>query len=278
MLVLPEPLSPTSAMISAGNMSKLTPSRTREGRPSRLRMTERSLTARMDSVTGSDIRCESWTICGTSLTCFRNEPGARSSWSPANGGEVDVAGWVHGTESKVLQTLGVDNHIVDVDKRDDDAGVKIHLPRSLVESVALLDVSQLPGLVHYGIGLRQHPAKKVEGTVFCEEHLCLVRRVSGVRACDREQQIGRVWVVLQGVSGARGQYVSCGLYADQRQLRYHQVGDAAVARVRAMKANDQFDWAMFGDRGFRCLEVGRKPDRIYWVEHHVRINRPRQAC
>src|SRR5687768_13966024 len=114
MLVLPEPLSPTSAMISPGNMSKLMPSRTREGRPSRLRMTERSLTARTDSVTGSDIRCESLTILGTSLPWFWN------SGSPANGSEVDVPGWVHGTESKVVQTLGVDNRIVDVDKRYDD--------------------------------------------------------------------------------------------------------------------------------------------------------------
>ncbi len=102
--------------------------------------------------------------------------------------------------------------------------------------------------------------------------------MSGVRARDREQQIGRVWVVLQGVSSAGGQHVSRCLYADQRQLRYHQVGDAAVARGRAMEANDQIDRAMFGDRGFRCLEVGREPDRIHWVEHHVRINRLRQAC
>src|SRR5262245_9679177 len=118
MLVLPAPLSPTSAMISPGNMSKLMPSRTREGRPSRLRVTERSLTATTHSVTGSDIRRESVTICGANLTCFRSEPDGRSSRSPAHCGEVDIAGWIYGTQSKVLQTLGVDNHIIDVDKRD----------------------------------------------------------------------------------------------------------------------------------------------------------------
>src|SRR5262245_10098788 len=114
---------------------------------------------------------------------------------------------------------------------------------------------------------------KVEATVFCEEDLGLVLRMSGVRARDREQQVGRVWVVLQGVSSAGGQHVSGCLDADQRQLRDHQVGDAAVARVRTMEANDQIDRAMLGDRGFRCLEVSWETDRIHRVEHHVWINR-----
>ena len=65
---------------------------------------------------------------------------AGNSARPPNGGEIDIAGRIHGTQSEIRQTLCMDDHIIDVDKGNDDAGIEIHLPRFFVESVAFLDL------------------------------------------------------------------------------------------------------------------------------------------
>ena len=52
--------------------------------------------------------------------------------SPASGGEVDVARRKDRTKPETLQTLGVNHHVVSIDKRDDLAGIDVQLAGLLI--------------------------------------------------------------------------------------------------------------------------------------------------
>src|SRR3954466_9138017 len=81
-------------------------------------------------------------------------------------GKVDAAPRENRTKPQILQPSAMDDHVVDIDQRDEIARIEIHFPGLLIKRVSHSDVRGGSTFGDDGIGFRKSASIEVQRRIF----------------------------------------------------------------------------------------------------------------